>query len=543
MISKDDITIVIPFLRANPDRFLNLKALLDSLYQTDIPIIVSEQKFNKHSIRKFLEKFYPKVQYIKSTFDVDIFNKSKLVNIATHQVKTKYIWQLDCDVILKWEAILNEIPDNADVIKPFRYVVKLTQTETNEYRNNGTISLKKGEIRNTVNLFGQLSFIVKKDIYDIECGMDERFEGWGYEDLDFAKKISQNYQIYECNTTGIHLNHPISSKDNLVLNRQLLLLNSTQQNQKICRLKKYNPLIKKDICIIISYFSPCNFKLPKKNFNTILKKLIDAEYPICIVEAVMPGADKLSFTQQNITHKQIIADYKNIIFQKEVLINMAPSLMPQYNKFIFLDSDVELDDPNWLNKASELLDEHDIIQPYETAIWLNKTNTSSHCVKISGAKAIADKLPIHGGQQHPGFAWGMTRECFDKINGFYYQHPFGGSDTIIWLSLVKGELDKEFNHWVISNELFNKTKSYKEYRENIQKLSLKVGYIHNCSIFHLYHGTIRNRQYINRNFTYMPELENDEYPVHISQNGLLCWNKEEYATKCLEYFKSRMEDD
>lgn len=540
MIAKDDITVVIPFLRANPDRFLNLKALLDSLYKTNIQILVSEQKFNKHSIRKFLQKFYPKVQYVKSNFDINVINKSKLVNIGVNQIKTKYIWQLDCDVVLKWEAILNEIPDDADVAKPFRYVVKLTQAETNEYRNNGTISLKKGEMRNTVNLFGQLSFIIKKEIYDKECGMDERFEGWGYEDLDFAKKISKNYKIYECSQIGVHLNHP-PSESNAVLNKRILDLNKSYSFD-VKKIKQYNTLVNNDICVIISYFSPCNFQTPKKNIYKIIQKLEQAKYPICVIEAVMPEAEKLKLSK-NIIHKQIIADHNNIIFQKETLLNIGPSLVP-YNKFIFLDSDIEFDDPDWLNKASNLLNNYDIIQPYEHAVWLNKTNKSSTCVKISGAKAISDKLRIHGGEQHPGFSWGMTRSCFDKIGGFYKHHPLGGSDTVFWLSLVKGELDKGLiNHWVVTNELFNKTNSYKQYRDHMQSLSLKISYIPGCAALHLYHGTIKNRQYINRNFTYMPELNNNEYPVHISENGLLAWNRLEYADACLAYFKSRMEDD
>ena len=540
MISSNDITIVIPFLRSSNDRFSNLICLLDSLKNTNIPIIVVEQDYRKHSIEDFVKKFYPEVEYIRCDADISLINKSMLVNIGVDHAKTKYIWQLDGDVILKWHNVLESIPDNTDVIKPFKYVIKLDRDESAKYLEEKKIVIKKGEKRDTVKKFGPLSFIIKKDIYIDSLGMDERFEGWGWEDVAFANKIEQTYQVFECeNSYGIHLHH-VPAISNERLNKELLSYND-EHPREANRIEKYNSLKYNDIGIIISYFSPCNFKVPRQNIYTIVKKLTDANYPVCVVEAVMPGAEKLSFSNK-VVHKQITANFENIIFQKETLLNIGASISP-YKKLVFLDSDIEFDDPDWLNKTSEALEKYDIIQPYDVAIWLNETNKHKSIIRISGAKAISDGIPIHGAKQHPGFAWAMTKDAFNKMNGFYDRHPLGGSDTIFWFSLIKQEPERGLiSHWIITNEFFKNTKSYHNYRNHNQSIDWKIGYIENCSVLHLFHGQLKNRKYVDRNFQYMPDMEDGDFPVYKSKNGLLAWKHIKDAENCLKYFQGRMED-
>lgn len=541
MIDEKNITIIIPFFRSNIDRFLNLKCVLDSLSHTNISVIVVEQKYNKHTIEKFIAKFYPNVQYIQSNLEISMINKSMLVNTGVNHANTNYIWQLDSDVVLKWQKILESIPENKDIIKPFEYIVKLTKEESIEYRKNGRITIKKGDKRDTVKKFGPMSFIIKKEIYLLEGGMDERFEGWSWEDIAFANKITKKYDVYTCNNIyGAHLFHPPAvSNENI---NHALFYSENDNNRSVQRIDSYNKLQKKDIGIIIGYFSPCNFQMPRQNIYTIVQKLLDADYPVTVVEAVMPGSEKLSFPN-SVKHKQINAKKENIIFQKEALLNIGASICP-YDKLLFLDADIEFDDPDWLNKASSLLDSCDIIQPYDVAIWLDKTNKSRHIARISGAKAIADKIQIHGAKQHPGFSWGMTRNTFNKLGGFYHYHPLGGSDTILWFSIIPEDPPEGLIcHWVITNEFFKNTKSYVKYRDNAQSHNFKIGYIDNCTVLHLYHGSLDNRQYVDRNFKYMPDMEDGEFPVKISKNGLLAWKYLKDAENCLRYFQSRMEDN
>ena len=125
MISKNDITIIIPFLRSNPDRFLNLKYLLDCLVKDSFNIILVEQRYSQFSIEGYIKKFYPSVKYIECNENLSLINKSKLVNIGVANSSTKYIWQLDADVILPFDQILSLLPDDVDVAKPFDMVIKL----------------------------------------------------------------------------------------------------------------------------------------------------------------------------------------------------------------------------------------------------------------------------------------------------------------------------------------------------------------------------------------------------------------------------------
>lgn len=222
MINSNQVTIIIPFLNSDTYRLKNLMCVLDSLGKTDIPVILCEQHNGSSFLSSFIEDQYPKIRYLSLVSASDKINKSKLVNFGVVASSTEFVWELDSDVILKWEDILKHIDPNQTAIKPFNYIVKLDRYETSLYFSNRNVKIKKGEMRDTVSKFGPLSFIIRKDIYTSSCGMNEDFEGWSWEDIEFAKRIEKNNNIFKINSSyGVHLWHPVS-KSNEVHNLKIL---------------------------------------------------------------------------------------------------------------------------------------------------------------------------------------------------------------------------------------------------------------------------------------------------------------------------------
>lgn len=208
MINNSDITIIIPIFNLKKERKTNFLFILDSLFDTDIPVMVVEQGTASSEIKKIIEQKNKNVKYTLLNYDNEKFNKSKMVNFAVSQTNTKYIWEVDADVYFKWNEVLKTFDTSKDVIKPFSMVIRLSEQETKWFVANKKIKMNKGDVRPSTSAFGPLSFIVKTEIFKKIGMMNEEFNGWSWEDIELAKRLEKRYNIFTPkNIFGLHLWH------------------------------------------------------------------------------------------------------------------------------------------------------------------------------------------------------------------------------------------------------------------------------------------------------------------------------------------------
>jgi len=296
-----------------------------------------------------------------------------------------------------------------------------------------------------------------------------------------------------------------------------------------------------DTAVVIAFFSPCNFQRPRENILRVTEKLVRAEYPVIVVEAVYPDMPPLTLPAE-VNHQKIDVGWQSVLFIKENLYNIALK-NTTYPKLVFLDSDLECSDPYWFNKTDLLLDSHDLMQPYEKCYWLDETNTHLTREKISCIQPILEKTTPCGVTHHPGFAWAARRDFLESVGGFCYWHPLGGGDMALWYTLLPDEaIAGLLAHCMRVNDYFADTLTYKAYRARVQNFAPRVTYLKGNVLRHFWHGTIDNRQYITRNLRYMPDLVNSDYPLQVNAQGVLEWTQPEYTEMALAYFRSRKED-
>jgi uncharacterized protein (TIGR00661 family) len=84
----------------------------------------------------------------------------------------------------------------------------MTELQTVKFIEEGSINFPVGTIETTTDIFGPLTFILKKSIFDKINRMNCNFKGWGWEDLEFASRLIEKYEITELDIYGIHLFHP-----------------------------------------------------------------------------------------------------------------------------------------------------------------------------------------------------------------------------------------------------------------------------------------------------------------------------------------------
>ena len=196
---------------------------------------------------------------------------------------------------------------------------------------------------------------------------------------------------------------------------------------------------------------------------------------------------------------------RNLMWQKEALLNKALQDTPDSTEFfVWLDHDVVFQDPDWLSKAIEILrsGEVDAVHCLNYATMLNR-----------------DLSVLNPKHWTPGFAWCSTTKYMKEQNGFSHYAIVGGGDSL-WLH------EK-------TERLYQPMLTFKETRAP-RWTSL------NSRIFHLYHGTLKNRMYWGR----QKILEKHNYQkedVRLNKDGILEWatNKTGMHNEIKQFFQQR----
>jgi len=285
-------------------------------------------------------------------------------------------------------------------------------------------------------------------------------------------------------------------------------------------LLNYNTPIKNDLMICFVFFNTCNSNRLIMNYLYITNKLKLANIPYSTLEIV--------YNKPEIP-EAIHIEGKDIMFQKERLCYVLEKHIPEkYTKLLFLDCDIIFQNPNWYEEISNALNSYNIIHPFENAIWLDITYKNILYRKHSVIKKeIYDINADDRFSTHTGFGWAFQRNWFNKI-GFFQYSIVGGGDT----SSYKGWLKIPINEKYIIDE-------YKKFL-NFEKPS--ISYI-NGIVYHLYHGTLENRQYTDRSLI-LNDIANVKDILIIEENKPFQF-KPEYKylnDKIKQYLQNRNDD-
>jgi len=235
-------------------------------------------------------------------------------------------------------------------------------------------------------------------------------------------------------------------------------------------------------------------------------------------------------------HDAIHIKCKSIMFQKERLCYVLEKHIPaKYTKILFLDCDIIFDNLNWYHNISNLLNTHNVVHPYKTAVWLDITYKK--ILEKKDTILLYNKLSINSSDKfnyHFGFGWAFQRKWFNQI-GFFQYNIIGGGDR----TSAFGWLKINHNHASLNDFIIEEYNIFKKYDKPI------IGYI-NGSIYHLYHGTTRNRQYSKRHniFKYIKDIKNIKDALIIEENKPFEFKPEySYLNNYIkEYLKNRDDD-
>jgi hypothetical protein len=296
-----------------------------------------------------------------------------------------------------------------------------------------------------------------------------------------------------------------------------------------------------DTAVLIAFFNPARFKRILKNALYIIRILREKSIPCYVVECTFHKS------KPQIPDATLVVNSDSYMFYKEQLLNKLEPLVPEkYTKLVFLDADVLLDTPDWIDQISASLNHYDILQPFNQACWLTPDNTRIRSKKMSYAFAIVtrktiNRLTLH--DYHPGFAWAMKREIFRKLGGFFPRSIIGGGDVTFMLNMLPIQVTDDIFYLAVNPD-FGKIilEAWRAYNDTFKKVNPKLGFLANRAL-HLFHGVVGNRQYVTR-YQDIYKSMNGRWDEEIVTNsdGLFEFKRPEVNKVILKYFKGRNED-
>lgn len=211
-MNYSDLTILIPVRIDSPDRLRNVHALTDCLKRLEgVRIIVLEADS------------HPRIEQIEGVQRVfvedhdPLFYHTRYVNMLCSMARSEYIGVWDSDVIVPREQIEQAVEilrnGSADMVYPFDgRCCNVSGDVLGEYLSTKDECVLTSNISNLHCTYGVHtcggSFLANREAY-IEAGGDnEKFVGWGPEDLERFKRWEvRGYRVHRTDGAIFHLHH------------------------------------------------------------------------------------------------------------------------------------------------------------------------------------------------------------------------------------------------------------------------------------------------------------------------------------------------
>jgi hypothetical protein len=260
--------------------------------------------------------------------------------------------------------------------------------------------------------------------------------------------------------------------------------------------------------IVSCFFNPQQSSYRLKVFNQFYERIKHLNH--LIIECVIGNGQPQLAETENIQRVYT----KSLLWHKETLLNKAISQLPPQFKYIFwVDADVIFTNLDWLVTGVESLKSHQIIQPFEYCVHLdrdqlqpdfnldqlrsdnlpNRRNSQvwrSFCANFVNTSLWQDQnYDNHG---HVGFAWGARREVLEAVP-LFDRALIGGADHII-AHAAAGQIP----HPCIANSFTDNLAEVVAWSDRFYRVTQgDIGYVPG-DLYHLWHGDINKRQYLKR---------------------------------------------
>lgn len=322
-------------------------------------------------------------------------------------------------------------------------------------------------------------------------------------------------------------------------------------NEKSLTVNVIRESLPRKVCAITTYFNPAGFKTKRLNYAKFREGLKQIGLPLLTVELAV-DVEHFVLGQTDAEYLiQLVA--KDILWQKERLLNIGIRRIPdQYDKIIALDCDILFLNDDWLDNTCNLLEDYVLVQPFENCIrfpyGIDALDSAACTVGIENGQIFhgiargVEKYGLKSLHQHhlhgePGYGWACRRSIIEK-NGFYDANIIGGGDSF-FAQAAFGTMDFSARRLSLKHTEHYRKWAHKFFLDVQGSVAFSKG-----SIFHLWHGSRKNRNYRKRARILIENKFDPEKDLLNGDSNPWRWsgNNPGLETAVRKYFYSRKED-
>lgn len=302
-----------------------------------------------------------------------------------------------------------------------------------------------------------------------------------------------------------------------------------------------------DLCVITCFFNPARYRTKRDNYERFMAPLLAGGVPTLTVECAF-GDQDFELPESS---RVLRIRGRSVMFQKERLLNLAlPYLPRECSKVAWLDADVLFERADWPRLASQALERHVVIQPFEDCYRLPRgsyvyRNCGRHWKSFAAVHSLSPGLFTTGRYEqhgHVGFAWAARRSLLEKV-GLRDADPSGHSDHLMAHAMLGDWNTVCFRRLVgLAGPYAESTRSWA--RSFYEEVRGNLGFIPG-SLLHLWHGRIADRRYYTLALQLRAVGFDPARHLRLEDTGLWAWTEEaaEMNNEYTRYFASRREDN
>ena len=552
-------------------------------FDLDKELLGEEISFQKYKTRRFsLKPFIKKLISINDT----IIGINKARNWAIDYGKKKnynWIFVLDSNqYFLKrdYEIIINSIKSDSQVL-----IIPQYRLDDKNLDNQVLLNINNSQkINSLIRQEGQIVVKFSSNITfheDIQYGFCDKAEllrylgvpgiwtRWNdnlkYLDIKDRKNINRNTNKYQIISKIYRLNSFQSTNtrtDNWVLRIEGLIqlakqityeneINNTlsilennnsidldRREQLVFNIQRTLSLLSKKIVVLTVYFNYTNNIYYSKNYHIFRQNIFRQGVKLYTLELYLNKPEISNYNEV------VSLKTRDIMWHKENALNYLLKYVPENTEVVcWIDNDIIFTDDSWLiNLYKKIKEGNNIVQLFQYAKRLSFNST----LKLFNNCLNSDKNIMMGYQNDqylascltnmtettsdgkylsktttPGYAWAIKYDILKKVNGFYDHCILGGGDQIIKNSILKKNMDG-FCYYKDTSTVYRDEIS--NYQLNLNKLIDGKACHLDGIIYHLYHGSYKKRQYIQR-YEIFNNIKNFNPLKHlVKYNNLYKWS-------------------
>lgn len=216
MIDPKDVTLLLPISDLRGDRLGRFCFLMDILKSIPFGQVIVSERFRPPIGQCRANYWKPDGWEWLYEASTGAWNKSAAINAGLLRAKCRWVWIHDGDVLLPFEAVLQMASGEKAGIQPFRKIMRLDEKQSQAKMRGETLKLKLKETKCCMEFGGGSLIVSRKAALEVR-GFDERFEGWGGEDVEFGRRFASVFSVEVLSPIrGFHLYHPPVPKSDRV---------------------------------------------------------------------------------------------------------------------------------------------------------------------------------------------------------------------------------------------------------------------------------------------------------------------------------------